>query len=125
MKSHGISVGLHRYDGEFLIVVKAFGVLTHEDYQVLTPMLENFLAQSDEPNIRMLFDAREFEGWELHAAWDDFKIGLKHGSQFGRIALLGNQAWQKWASKIGSWFISGEVQSFEYETEAIQWLKSS
>jgi len=124
MKSHGISVGLHRYEGEFFIVLKAFGVLTLDDYKVLTPMLESFLAQSDAPNIRMLFDAREFEGWELHAAWDDFKIGLKHGSQFERIALLGSKAWQKWASKIGSWFISGEMRYFESESEAIAWLKS-
>jgi len=30
----------------------------------------------------------ELQGWELRAAWDDFKIGLKHGGDFEKVAHL-------------------------------------
>ncbi len=64
----------------------------------------------------------ELEGWELRAAWDDFKLGLTYGNKFGKIALFGKKEWMKWASKVGSWFTSGEVKYFEDEKEALTWL---
>ena len=64
------------------------------------------------------------EGWELRAAWDDFKIGLKHGNEFKRIAIYGNKNWQEITAKIGSWFISGEVKYFDDEGDALAWLSA-
>ena len=40
------------------------------------------------PKIQVLFDMTELQGWELRAAWDDFKIGLKHGGDFEKVAQL-------------------------------------
>ncbi|MFC6977722.1 STAS/SEC14 domain-containing protein [Microbulbifer taiwanensis] len=62
------------------------------------------------------------EGWEPRAAWDDLKLGVKHGRQFNRIAMLGNRRWQEMAARVGSWFIGGEARYFEDETEAMAWL---
>ncbi len=70
----------------------------------------------------MLIDATEFEGWELRAAWDDFKLGLKHGSDFYKIAIVGDKRWQQWAAKIGSWFISGKAKHFDNLADALSWL---
>ena len=66
--------------------------------------------------------AQNLEGWELRAAWDDFKLGLKQGSEFDKIAIFGNRQWQEYAAKIGSWFISGEVKYFEDSNKALAWL---
>ncbi|MGB9801678.1 MAG: STAS/SEC14 domain-containing protein, partial [Arcobacter sp.] len=60
--------------------------------------------------------------WELKAAWDDLKIGLKHGNQFEKIAIITGKSWIKIGSKITSWFIQGEVKNFENELEAFEWL---
>jgi hypothetical protein len=70
-----------------------------------------------------MIDATELEGWELRAAWDDLKLGLKHGRAFKRIAVLGNRDWQKYVSKIGSWFTSGEIKYFEDKADALRWLE--
>jgi hypothetical protein len=102
--------------------MKASGMLTHEDYNVITPMIESALVGVTGPKIRVLFDASELRGWELRAAWDDFKIGLKHGNEFAKIAIYGNQHWQEWAARIGSWFISGEVKFFEDYDAALSWI---
>lgn len=59
----------------------------------------------------------------LRAAWDDFKLGLKHGNEFDKIAIYGNKKWQEYLSKIASWFISGDVKFFEDANEALEWLQ--
>jgi len=119
---HGLSIGIERVDKNFFLSLKAVGKLTHEDYQVITPMIDAALKGVSSPKIKAVFDVTEMQGWELRAAWDDFKLGLKHGSEFEKIAIYGNKHWQEIISKIGSWFISGEVEYFESYQQAIDWL---
>jgi len=109
---HGISVGIERMNDEFYVTLKAVGKLTHHDYEIITPMIEGAIEGVKHPKMRVLFDATEFEGWELRAAWDDFKLGLKHGREFEKIAIWGNEGWQEWAAKIGTWFFHGDAKFF-------------
>ena len=125
IETHGLSIGIERLNNEFLLRLKAVGKLTHEDYEVITPMIDSALGAVKEPQVKMLIDGTEWEGWELRAAWDDFKLGLKHGNEFTKVAIYGNKNWQQIAAKIGSWFISGEVQYFERFETAINWLNST
>ncbi|WP_455756990.1 STAS/SEC14 domain-containing protein [Sulfurimonas sp.] len=124
MKKHGITLGFERVDGEVFMIFNAYGILTHEDYELITPMMENALLSVKKESVRALFNISEIEGWEARAAWDDFKLGLKHGSEFKKIALYGNKTWQEVISKIGAWFVSGELQYFENYDEALAWCKS-
>ncbi|MEG3768929.1 STAS/SEC14 domain-containing protein, partial [Alteromonas sp. 14N.309.X.WAT.G.H12] len=121
---HGISVGLERFGSEFFLVFKAIGKLTHEDYQVITPLLDSALAGVKGPQVKVLVDISAFSGWELRAAWDDFQLGLKIGPKFEKVAIYGNKSWQELASKVGSWFISGEMKSFNDYDSAIKWLQA-
>ena len=77
---HGVSIGLLQINSEFVLSVKAVGTLTHEDYQHLVPMLEAAINKIDEPQVKVLFDATEFTGWEMRAAWDDSRLAVKYGS---------------------------------------------
>ena len=122
---HGLSIGIERVDNHFFMSIKAVGKLTHEDYEKITPLIDATLEGVKDPKVNVYLDAAEFEGWELRAAWDDFKIGLKHGSEFDRIAIFGNKKWQEYAAKIGTWFTSGEVKYFEDADEALSWLQKS
>lgn len=122
---HGISVGLDCVDGQFYVVIKAVGTLTHNDYEIMAPMLEAALVKVNEPKVNVLFDATELDGWELRAAWDDFRLGLQHGSDFDKVALYGRPGWQKMAAKIGDWFMAGELRFFDDHSQALQWLEAS
>lgn len=122
IKRHGLSVGIERTGDEFFLTLRAQGKLTHEDYKIITPMLDSAVAELKEPKVRVFFDATELEGWGTRAAWDDLKLGLKHGNEFEKIAIFGNKKWQEYSAKIGGWFISGEIRYFESESEAIAWL---
>lgn len=119
---HGVSIGLERSDGDFFLTMQVRGKLTHDDYQSLVPMLESAIAGVEHPKINVFFDATELEGWAPRAAWDDLKLGAKHGREFNRIAIIGNRRWQELAAKLGSWFIGGEARYFESESEAMAWL---
>ncbi|MFQ3249017.1 MAG: hypothetical protein ACI9O6_000821 [Glaciecola sp.] len=123
LKRHGLSIGIERTGDNFFLSLKAQGKLTHQDYETITPMIDSALAEVKDPKVRAFIDGTELDGWEPRAAWDDFKVGLKHGNEFEKIAIYGNKKWQQLASKIGSWFISGEVKYFEEYDEAISWLQ--
>ena len=122
-RRHGLSIGIERVDGDIFLTLKAVGKLTHEDYKVITPMIDSALQEVKQPKVKVLIDGTQLEGWELRAAWDDFKLGLKHGNEFDKIAIYGNKHWQQMTAKIGSWFISGEVKYFESADAALAWLK--
>jgi len=120
---HGLSIGIERFENDFFLSLKAIGKLTHEDYEIITPMIDSALAQVKDPKVNVLMDATELEGWELRAAWDDFKLGLKHNNEFRKIAIYGNKNWQKISAKLGSWFMSGEIQYFDNLHDALNWIK--
>lgn len=121
---HGLSIGIERSGNAFLVALKIQGKLTHEDYKIINPLLDAALAEVKEPKINVFLDATELEGWEARAAWDDLKLGLKHGSEFEKIAIVGNKAWLKAFAKLGNWFISGEIVYFDSEQQALSWLNS-
>ena len=123
IKKHGLSIGIERVDNEFFLTLKAKGKLSHKDYEIITPMIDSALTKVKEPKVKALIDGTDLEGWEPRAAWDDFKIGLKHGNEFEKIAIYGNKKWQKNIAAIGNWFISGELKYFPQADQAIEWLK--
>ena len=124
IKRHGLTIGIERTGSDFYLSLKAIGKLTHEDYETIAPMIDSALEGMKDPKIKALIDGTELEGWELKAAWDDFKLGLKHGSEFEKIAIYGNKNWQEITAKVGAWFISGEVKYFEDYDAAVEWLNS-
>lgn len=123
IQKHGLSIGIERINDEFFLTLKAVGTLTHQDYEIITPMIDSALAAVKTPVVNVLIDGTELEGWALRAAWDDFKLGVKHNNQFRKIAIYGNKHWQEMIAKVGGWFISGEVKFFDNLQDAYQWLK--
>ena len=122
IERHGISVGIERVSGETIIVFKAKGKLTHDDYQAMIPILKTSIKEIDSSALKMIVDISTLTGWELRAAWDDFKLGLELNSKIDKIAICGDKSWQELASKVGSWFVSGDIKSFEDHDSAIEWL---
>ncbi|MBB5211237.1 STAS/SEC14 domain-containing protein [Microbulbifer hydrolyticus] len=123
---HGFSVSIERTgDERVLLSLYARGKLEHEDYETLVPMLESAIAGMDHPKVDVLFDMRDLTGWEIRAAWDDLKLGLKHGRQFNRVAMVGDKQWQEVAAKVGSWFIGGEAKIFDDRAQAVAWLEQN
>jgi hypothetical protein len=119
---HGLHIGIQREKNQYIMYIKIKGKLTHEDYKIITPMLKNALNGVNEPKIKLLVDAVEFDGWELEAMWDDFKLGLEYNKEFNKIAFVGNKTWQDYAIKVADIFTYGDINYFEDLATAKSWL---
>ncbi|MCU8006249.1 STAS/SEC14 domain-containing protein [Shewanella sp. SM87] len=121
---HGISIGIERYgDDDFFVTFKAIGTLTHQDYEMMVPVLESALAGVKDPDIFALVDVIELEGLELQAAWDDLKLGVKHIRHFEKIAIVGKTTLQEVLAKLANWFTPAEVRFFVDNGDAVAWLR--
>ena len=109
---------------ENTIAIRATGKLSHEDYQVFLPKLEEQINQLGK--VSVLFELDNFSGWELEAAKDDFKFGMAHMADFERIAIVGDKAWERWMALMAKpFFPFGAVRYFNQEAlqQAWDWLR--
>ncbi len=103
-------LSIEHQDGDF-VHLRATGKLTTEDYRGTIPLLEAIITEN--APLRVLIDARGIEGVEAGALWLDAKFDMKHGSDIAQIAFVGDQAWEKWLTKIFSPMFKGEVRYFD------------
>lgn len=108
------------------LVFKATGKLSDADYkEVLIPKIEENIKQSGKAKV-LLFLPADFVGWEAHAMWDDARFGVRHRNDFEKLAVVGGARWVEWATKIGAYFMEGEVKTFPEArlTEALEWVRA-
>ena len=121
---HGLLIGISRVEETFFMKLKINGTLTHKDYQVMIPMIENAIKGVDEPKVHLLIDAINLDGLEARAAWDDLKFALTHMELFTKIAFVGNKKWEEYSIKISNYFMISDIKYFESIDEAIVWINS-
>jgi hypothetical protein len=93
--------------------IEASGKVTADDYQsVLVPALEDKLRKIKK--VRFLYMLGEaFDGFSAAAAWEDTKVGLKHLTQFDRIAVVTDVDWIQNSIKFFGFALPGEVRVFK------------
>jgi hypothetical protein len=101
---------------------KLHGTLHDEDYQRFLPQVESIL--TSQGKVRLFVQFEDFQGWDLHAAWDDVKFGMRHYSDFERIAMVGDREWEKWMAALSKPFTGAKVRYFDRSQieEAWHWL---
>jgi len=103
---------------------EANGTVTKEDYQTaIVPAVE--AAFERHPKVRFLYHlGDDFSGFEMGAAWEDSKIGLKHLRGWERIAVVSDTPWVRAGVKIFSFLIPGEIRVFHNAEidEAKTWI---
>jgi hypothetical protein len=75
-------------DGKIL-VVRASGKLTREDYEHFVPEVEHQVGRHGK--VRILFDLHDFHGWTAGALWQDTKFAWRHFRDIDRLALIGEK----------------------------------
>ena len=58
-------------------------------------------------------DLEDIEGMELSAMWEDTAFGLKHWSDFKRLALVSDVEWVSGMTAFFGWMIPAEVKTFK------------
>ena len=54
----------------------------------------------------------EFEKYSSGALWDDLEFGVGHLTGWGRIALVGDHDWARYAVGVGKVFMPGHLRHF-------------
>ncbi len=102
-----------------VIGLKLCGKLHDGDYKQFVPTMETIL--TTEGKVRLFIQLEDFHGWDLHAAWDDLKFGLKHYSDFQRIAMVGDRKWEKWMAGFCKPFTTARVKYFDKSEVDAAW----
>lgn len=108
-------------DGK-LLTIHVSGKLLKDDYTVFVPTFERLVQQHGK--MRVLFDMSDFHGWEIGAAWEDFKFGIDHFSDIERMAMVGEKKWQEAMTVFVKPFTKAQVRYFDHAgaAEARKWL---
>jgi hypothetical protein len=111
-------------DGK-VIEVQVSGKLVHEDYKRFVPEFERLLQEKGK--LRVLFEMADFHGWEGSALWDDIKFDLKHFADIERLALVGDQKWEKGMSVFCKPFTTAKIRYFDRTAiaDARAWLEQN
>jgi hypothetical protein len=120
---HSLTISIKRKADCYFLSFKAIGKLSIEDYQMVTPIIVSALSAEQHPPLDVLIDITQFRGWTIRAALNDFILGIKHCGEFKRVAIFGNQNWQKVLSQAGNWLVAGEVRYFDTRIGAITWIE--
>ena len=91
---------------------EAKGAITADDYEsTIVPAVEAQLQR--QPKIRFLFVlGNEFEGFEAAALWDDAKLGLKHLTDWERIAVVTDVEWIRAALLVLCFTMADHIHVF-------------
>ena len=98
------------------------GKLSSSDYETFEPGVVKLIGDSGK--IKILVIMHDFHGWELGGVWEDIKFATKHCNDISKIAMVGEDAWEKWMAMICKPFTHSTIKYFGAgeEDAARAWL---
>ncbi|MEW4486940.1 STAS/SEC14 domain-containing protein [Thalassoglobus sp. JC818] len=102
-----------------VIAFKLSGKLHDEDYKTFVPAVDNAIAENGKT--RVLVQFHDFKGWDAHALWDDIKFATTHCTKIERIALVGEDSWEKWMASVCKPFTMAKIQYFDVSDIDAAW----
>ncbi|WP_296643385.1 STAS/SEC14 domain-containing protein [Roseinatronobacter sp.] len=108
------------------VVIRATGTVSRRDIDLAVPEIEQALELAEKP-LKLMIRLEDFEGWEIGGLWEDIVFSLERRGEFGRIAVIGESALEKWTAMLAAPFAGSELQVFRQENEdaARAWLGMS
>lgn len=89
---------------------KLSGKLHDEDYKKFVPLVDAEVAKDGKVNVLAQF--HDFHGWDAKALWDDIKFSTTHCTKINRIAVIGENSWQKWMAVVCKPFTMAKIRYF-------------
>jgi hypothetical protein len=104
--------------------IRLQGRVTEEDYREFLPEMETIIEEHG--SIRLLLELKGIQGISPGALWEDLKFDVKHFRDYERLALVGDEQWEKSVATLSKPFVEGEVEFFPPEKlrEAWVWIKA-
>ncbi len=106
-----------------LVAVAIFGEFALADYKEFEELVTYKIQFGGQ--IDLLLDLRQMAGFTLDVAWEEIKFSRRHARDFRRIAVLTDDQWLTWSAWVTQLFVDAEVQVFEREIDARDWLDTA
>lgn len=116
-------IHIQQHPDSNILRTRAIKTLDKEDYERMLPAAENIIRTFGK--LRWYFEMEDFAGWTPTAAWADLKFDFKHANDIEKIALVGDEDWEKWLSRLMQPFTAAEVRFFKtaQREAAWQWIQ--
>lgn len=105
---------------EGMLAVGVFGEFELADYQRFET--EVIAQMRERGSLCLLIDLRGMLGYTVDVALEDIRFTREHGADIGRIAILSEREWVKWTALLTQAFVDSEIQVFDDEAVAREWL---
>ncbi len=102
-----------------LIGLRLSGTLDDGDNEWLIPRLKATVDMFGYTNI--LIEINDFHGSKLKTVWDDIKLGLKYKDKVNRVAIVGDNKWEKVATKVSNTIMRPNIEYFEKTDIEFAW----
>lgn len=119
-----VLLNLEKMSGRNIVEVRVSDKLSREDYEHFVPEVERLIRENGK--IRLLFEMKDFHGWDMGALWEDIKFDLKHFADIERLAMIGEKKWEQWMAAFCKPFTSAEIRYFDQSQagDAKSWIAS-
>jgi hypothetical protein len=94
-----------------VLAFKLSGKLHDQDYKTFVPLIDEAVAKQGK--VRLLAQFHDFQGWDLHALWDDVKFSTTHCTKIERIALVGDKKWEECMARVCKPFTLARIRYFD------------
>lgn len=100
------------------------GRVEKNDYEGFVPEIEKQIHNHDK--INLLVDVRGLESLSAGAAFEDTKFGIKHYNHFRKVAIIGNNNWEKFMAYVLKPLTTAKVRYYEEDEydEAMEWVRA-
>ena len=107
--------------GQGVLQVQLLGKLDTEAYVGIDDRLDAFIHENEDFNL--LLDLRDFDGWQgLSGVLQHLSLVRTRAKYPRRVAVLGNNGWQRMGERILSRFVNAEAVWFEDPAKAQSWV---
>ena len=109
---------------ESLIEMRVEGKVTHEDYEKLTPQMDEIIERHGK--LDCLIEMKGVKSIEPKAILDDLKFDVRHAGDFNKVALVTDKTWHELATKLWSvFFPKAKVKCFDHDERdaAEKWVR--
>jgi len=97
--------------GGKVLELRVQGKLEREDYATFVPEIERLIERHGK--LRILFVMEDFHGWTAGALWEDIKFDARHFNHIERLAIVGEEKWQKGMAAFCKPFTTATVRYFD------------
>jgi hypothetical protein len=106
-----------------ILVVRLSGKLGRMEYLRFIREFERILREHG--GVRLLLEMVDFHGWEPGGLWEDLKADLQDFVHLDRIALVGDQRWERAMSLFCQPYTRAQVRYFDRKEidRARAWLE--